>query len=180
MKIGIDIDNVIAHTFRDLVKHFNQYMGKEHDTISTLEAMRREKWKVLRYWVHTWRKGLLTLVEPVEEAAESIRRWYPEHRISLITSRLTIFNRQTRKWLKKHNIPFHELHHAAERTKFKKAKGCDIFIEDNLNECEILADHCPKVYLIDHPWNRTKLVRPNIIRVKSWDEINKDFGPANR
>lgn len=104
MKIGIDIDNVIANTFVDLAAYFNQFMGKEF--------------------------------EP-------------------------------------HEVPYHKLHHAKEKTKHTKISKPDIFIEDNLDECEILAEFCERVFLIDHPWNRREPNKKNIIRVKNWRELGE-------
>lgn len=175
MKIGIDIDNVIAHTFQDLVVYFNSFMGKNHSPNEVLERMRKDRLKMLAYWWSTWRRGLLKQVSPIEEAVAAIREWHPSHSISLVTSRLPIFNRQTKEWLKKHQIPFHELHHAKETTKHKKAPNCRVFIEDNLKECETLADHCEKVFLLDYPWNRGEIKKKNIIRVNNWGEIQEHF-----
>jgi uncharacterized HAD superfamily protein len=177
MKIAIDIDNVIAHTFRDLVRHFNEFMGKKHGVQEVVDIMRQDKIKMLGYWFQTWRKKLLTQVTPIEGAIETIREWHPLHEIRLITSRLPLFNRQTKEWLKFHGIPFQELHHAKEKTKFKKARGFDVFLEDNLAECEILADHCKKVFIFDQPWNQKADLKNNIIRVKNWQELRKHFKP---
>ncbi len=171
MKIGIDIDNVIANTFQDLVPHFNQFVGQKMEPIQVIQFMRRRKLKMLGYYLNAWKNRIMTTVTLIDGAAETIRQWYQAHNIKLITSRMPLFNQQTRYWLKKHNIPFHELHHAKEMNKYKKADGCQIFIEDNIEESEILADHCERILLLDHPWNRRKPCKSNIIRVKNWQEI---------
>jgi len=171
MKIGIDIDNVIANTFRDLLPHFNRFVGKEADPIEVIRMMREDKLKMLAYYFDAWRKRIMTRVTPMEGAAETIRDWHKQHAIKLITSRLTLFNRQTREWLHRHAVPYHELHHAKEKTKHTKAGGCHVFIEDNPDECEVLAHHCERVLLFDHPWNRREFSAKNIIRVKDWKEI---------
>jgi uncharacterized HAD superfamily protein len=171
MKIGIDIDNVLAHTFRDLSAYFNRFMGKEMDPLEVVNTIRNDRFKMLGYWFSTWKNRLLTTVAPIEGAAETIGHWAADHRIALVTSRLPLFNRQTREWLARHGFLYHELHHAREKTKHKKAKGCDIFVEDNLDESEILADHCGQVFLMDHPWNRRPTEKKNIIRVHNWSEI---------
>jgi len=171
MKIGIDIDNVIANTFIDLAMKFNQYMGQELAAEEVVRVMREEKFKMYGYWFVTWRDKLLSQVSPIQGAQETLSKWSGEHQLSLVTSRLSIFNKQTKEWLAKHSIPYHELHHAKELNKYKKAPNCNIFIEDNREECEVLADHCEKVYLFDRPWNQKELNKSNIIRVKGWDEI---------
>lgn len=176
MDIGIDIDNVIANTFQDLVPYYNRFMRREASPQEVIQSMRREKLKLLAYYYNAWRNRIMTTVTLVEGAAETIQQWHAKHTIKLITSRLPLFNRQTRSWLDRHNIPFHELHHARERTKHLKAGKCDVFIEDNLDECEVLADHCAKVLLFDHPWNRRPPARQNIIRVSSWDQIRDLIG----
>jgi uncharacterized HAD superfamily protein len=173
MKIGIDIDNVIANTFQDLIPHYNRFMKRQDSPLEVIETMRREKLKMLQYYFRAWRTRIMTSVSLMEGAAGTIRKWHQQHKIKLITSRLFLFNRQTRRWLKKHDIPFHELHHAKEKTKYQKGRDCRVFIEDNLDECEVLANHCEKVFLIDHPWNQRQPRQNNIIRVKNWDDLQK-------
>ena len=179
MKIGIDIDNVLAHTFRDLSGYFNRHMGlkNETDPQEVVRIMREDKLKMVGYWFATWRKRLLSRVAPVEGALDTLLEWQPAHHLVLITSRMPLFNRQTKEWLAKHGFPYHELHHARELTKHKKANGCDIFVEDNLDEAEVLANHCKQVYLIDHPWNRRSTTKRNIIRVKDWAELRALIQP---
>lgn len=174
MKIGIDIDNVIANTFYDLSKRFADFMGKDIPPAEVVSAMRKHKLKMWQYWAYAWRHKLLSLVLPIERSVETIAGWHSSgHSIFLITSRIPLFGRQTREWLKKFNVPYHELHHAKEGQKHKKISQCDLFIEDNIDECEALADHCEKVLLLDYPWNQKTISRSNIIRVKNWDEIRK-------
>src|SRR3989339_998254 len=171
MRIGIDIDNVIAHTFRDLVSHFNQFVGRDSSPDEVVRIMKEDKLRMVGYWFTTWRKRLLTTVAPIDEAVTTLKLWHPFHDLVLITSRMPIFKRQTRQWLAEHGVPYHELHHAKEKTKYRKAKGCQYFIEDNLEESAILAKSCERVFLMDHPWNRRPLQAPNIIRVHNWHEI---------
>lgn len=171
MRIGIDIDNVIADTFKDLSEAFNSYMGKQLKPQEVVDIMRKERLRMWGYWFITWKKRLLTKVAPVKGAKEALEIWFREHDILLVTSRLPILRRQTRQWLEQHGIPYHELHHLKEGRKFKKGKGCDIFIEDNLEECEILADHVDRVFLIDQPWNRRETKKKNIVRVGNWSDV---------
>jgi len=173
MKIGIDIDNVIADTYKDLSDYFHGFLGKRlspHETVKILRENRLIRWK---YFLHVWQKKIMQTVSLIEGAAETIQQWHPVHKIYLVTSRFSLFNRQTRDWLKKYDIPFHQLHHAKETTKYKKTGPCDVFIEDNPEECEVLADHCNRVFLFDHPWNKETSKKKNIIRVKNWEEIKK-------
>lgn len=175
MKIGIDIDNVIANTFVDLAAYFNQFMGKEFEPHEVQDVMRRERLKMWAYWFLTWREKLLSKVLPIEGAAQTISNWHKEHEISLVTSRHSVFNRETKGWLKKHGVPYHKLHHAKERTKHTKISNPDIFIEDNLDECEILAEFCERAFLMDHPWNRREPSKKNITRVHNWRELGEKF-----
>ena|SRR3989339_358680 len=173
MKIGIDIDNVIANTFDELRHHFNRFMGKEYAAHEIVYALRKNKLKTFFYNVDAWRKKVLETVSPIPSAVDKIREWFLEHEIYLVTSRLFVLKNQTKRWLLKHNVPHHGLFHLKEGTKFKKAKEYDAFIEDNFEECEILAEHCPKVFLIDKPWNRKKSLKKNIVRIKDWEEFKK-------
>ncbi|MEA3493831.1 MAG: hypothetical protein U9R38_05540 [Candidatus Margulisiibacteriota bacterium] len=171
MKIGIDIDNVIADTFRDLSDYFNEFMGRKVDPSEVVDIFRKERLKLWRYFFNAWRTKVMTRISPIDGAIETIQGWSDKHHIKLITGRFPLFNRQTKSWLKKLNVPYHELHHSREKEKFLKAKDCDIFIEDHFEECELLAEHCDRVFLFDHPWNRFSTKKKNIKRVKNWTEI---------
>jgi uncharacterized HAD superfamily protein len=171
MKIGIDIDNVIADTFTDLIPYYNRFMGREDTPQEVIATMRRRKLLMVRYYFLAWRHRVMTGIKLIDGAAETLRGWAGEHQLKLVTSRLPLFNRQTREWLEKHQVPYHELHHAKETTKYRKAGQCEVFIEDNPEECEVLADHCERVFLFDQPWNRRTFSQQNIIRVNNWREI---------
>ncbi|MFA5839046.1 MAG: hypothetical protein WC890_00140 [Candidatus Margulisiibacteriota bacterium] len=173
MKIGIDIDNVIANTYQDLRHFFDGFMGRKVDPHETVRIMRTQKLKMWLYFLKAWQDKVMTTVTLIDGAAETIRHLHPENSIYLVTSRFSLFNRQTKDWLKKHNIPYHELHHAKETTKHTKVSLPDIFIEDNLEECETLSKHCGKILLFNQPWNQKPIKHANVIRVSSWEEIKK-------
>jgi len=171
MRIGIDIDNVIANTYNELYPFFHAYMGREIDPHQVVETMRKHKIRMIGYFYTAWKKKVMSSVSLIQGAAETIRLWHNNHHITLVTSRSFIFRRQTRRWLTKNSILFHQLHFAQETTKHSKIDNCDVFIEDNFEECEILADHCKQVLMLDYPWNQKPLTKKNIVRVKNWDEI---------
>jgi len=171
MKIGIDIDNVIANTYQDLYPFFDEFIGRKVTPHETVQIMRKQKVKMWFYFLKAWRQKVMTKVSLIQGAVKTIQDWHKKHQIYLVTSRFNLFNRQTKNWLKRHEIPYHELHHAKETTKHAKVPNCQIFIEDNLEECEILADHCEKVLLFNQPWNQHPIKKKNIIRVKDWSEI---------
>ena len=173
MKIGIDIDNVIANTFEELRDHFNKFMGHNYEAHEIVHALRANKVKTFFYNIDAWHKRVLEGVSPIAEAVEKLREWTKEHELNLVTSRLFILKNQTARWLSKHSIPYDKLFHMKEGTKFIKGRECQAFVEDNLEEAEILADHCPKVFLIDKPWNRRESGKKNIIRIKSWGEFKE-------
>ena len=172
MQIGIDIDNVIGNTFQDLAYYIAKIFGKRIDPIKLVELIRRNTLQTIFFIYKAWRMRLLVKISPITGSAETIRKWYPKHKIILITSRSILLHRQTEEWLKKHNIPYHELLHAKEGMKYKRGKECTVFIEDNQRETEILADYCKFVFLFDYPWNRKSTKKSNIIRINSWPELD--------
>ena len=175
MNIGIDIDNVIANTFVDLSGFFARFMRCETSTQDIVQVMRKRKYLMFIYFMKAWAQRVMTTVSLIDGAAETIETWHKKHRIYLVTSRIRIFNRQTKFWLKKNNILYHELHHAKETTKHKKVADCHLFIEDSIDEAHVLADHAKKVFLFDQPWNRQPIKKPNITRVSSWQEISQNI-----
>ncbi|MFH1542868.1 MAG: hypothetical protein ABIE84_07270 [bacterium] len=172
MRIGIDIDNVIADTYNDLSGFFHKFLKHEVPSQDVVQIMQKRKMLMYAYFFKAWREKVMLGVNLIEGARETIQEWAKEHQIILVTSRFKMFNRQTKDWLAKHQIPYHELHHAKETTKFKKTGETDLFIEDNFHECEVLADHSKKVFLFDRPWNQKTPSKGNIIRVKDWQDIS--------
>lgn len=102
-------------------------------------------------------------------AAESLHRLSGLHKIHFVTARPKLMSEVTSDWLERHDIPADSVtllgtHHKTSRA---RELGCDVFLEDSLENALELADAGIRVLLIDCSYNKGPLAR-GITRVKDW------------
>ena len=172
MKIGVDIDGVISNfvkNFRIIVKEaYNIDLREQdiyvHDLYLTLGISKTEASN------HIY-ECLTQDLEVIEGAKDGITRLYNDHEILILTARPKELNGITEKWLKKNNIPYHNLIHFGEGNKHKADVKLDIIIEDNLTEAMNWIDKSKIILVYDHPWNKSLNIKNLFQRVCSWIEI---------
>lgn len=198
LKIGIDIDNVIADSYPSYIDAFNKkfntavryeeifhfyYLEKN---VGVDEALVTQ---FIESIVHSEQFQLQ--IPPVPEALEVIKKWIKRgFSIHYITSRPIDTKEETEKWLKKqgfflkgitldlYNEKEHNSRHLSRINSYKRfvadEKKIDIFIEDSIDIAKSLDI---PVLLIDKPWNQGKLPE-NVRRVKNWEEIENLAEPT--
>lgn len=90
----------------------------------------------------------------------------------------------TKKWLRSNKISYDKLIiergntntidpliRTRNRFLIAREKMLRIFIEDDLTKAKRLSNFCEVVFLIDHPYNQAESLPKNLIRVRSWREI---------
>ena len=110
------------------------------------------------------------LMKGAREALIKIKRKF---KVYIVTSRFKDYEKDTIVWLNKMKIPYDHVEHVTEKQKHLYAleEGIKVFIEDDLEQAIYMADSGIKVYLFDHPWNKTKDVKKRFVRVKRWKEL---------
>lgn len=175
MIVGVDIDNVIADTEREVRRVLEADRGISlvredfrHYALEKMPGLGRED---LDYILGRFRDGSIFLNVPVIDGSrETLGRLMQRHRVVLVTSRPQSVEVYTREWLNKNRVPFHDLHFTPET----KVNGIpyDLFIEDQDNfACEI-AESGSYVLLYDAPWNR-HVSHDSMTRVFSWEDIDR-------
>ncbi|MBI3379276.1 hypothetical protein HY029_00815 [Candidatus Gottesmanbacteria bacterium] len=193
LKIGIDIDNVIADSYPLYIDAFNKEFGTtvQYEEIFHFYYLEKnvgiEEAKVSEFIesiVHS--EEFQLRIPPVVNALSIIKKWIKQgYWIHYITSRPIDTKNETLKWLKKHgfwvkgvtldlyNEKEHNFKHISRINNYKRdiadKKKLDIFIEDSLDISKSLDI---PVYLIDRPWNQGTLPE-NVKRVKNWEEIDQ-------
>ena len=175
MIVGVDIDNVIADTEKEVRRVMFEDRGiklaRDDFRDYAPEKLDRFSKEDLDYILGRFRDGNIFLdVEAIDGARETLDRLMGRHRVVLVTSRPPLVEDFTRRWLKKNEIPYHELHFTPQ----SKLNGIayDLFIEDQDNFAREIADSGTYVLLYDAPWNR-HFTHENCERVLSWDDIRK-------
>lgn len=172
MKIGVDIDGVVSNfvkNFRVIVnKAYNIDLREQdiyvHDIYLALGISKAEAYK------HIY-ECLTQDLEVIEGAKEGLTRLCNDHEILILTARPKELNGITEKWLKRNNIPYHNLIHLDEGNKYKADVKLDIIIEDNLTDALNYIGKSKVILVYDHPWNKSLNVKKLFQRVYSWTEI---------
>ena len=182
MKIGIDIDEVIAEFLESFLEFYNlKYNGnfKKEDfkDYKFEEILGGTPDKTAELIQEHGYDGEIRLVDGALEAVKELSK---KHELIILTARHPMFKDKTEKFLEMHfgNI-FSQILYTGEAfqkygtTKSDLCKELDIniIIEDNKLFSRECAEKGIRVLLFDKPWNQIYEHHKNIIRVKDWKEI---------
>ena len=197
MIIWIDLDEVLAETVEKLLEDndniiWNKKVQKEDIKDYYLFKI-EELWLTPESAIELFRKVLAEdkeyRLQPVKWAYKKLKSWKEKwYKLKVITARPgDLFKEYTLNWLDKYysNV-FDDVFFASDALiKFdnnwkdatKKSVICkniwvDVMIEDNPEYAQDVVNCDIKTYLITKPWNKDFQETKNIIRVKSWDEID--------
>lgn len=178
MRIGVDIDGVIANTFPLLVNELNTFFQKKlsYNDVANYNISKVFNLKNKQLYDFIEKKGnlLVEASQPMPGAVDCLNNCKHNFYLALVSARMEKFRIQTEEWLQRYHIPWDKLVLLGSHD---KADTCidlklDIFIEDSLqNAIQISARGIP-VILFDAPYNKGDL--PNLVqRFCSWTEICK-------
>jgi len=186
MKIGIDIDEIVAEFVRGYLKIYNKKHNKNRDyeeifSYNLWESLNITKEEAIKIADEFYNSQHFQEIELVEGAIEAINKLGEENEIFFITSRPGHIKDKTREFIMKHFSQIKsEIIHSGDfwgglgsRT---KAQICselklDFMIEDNKSYSQEIAKSGIKVFLMDKPWNIGVEESNNLIRVKNWEEV---------
>ena len=181
MRIGIDIDEVVAEWLDKMIELVNKeknanYKKLDMTTADIGDVMGLTQEDINFFFEKFCTQRLLEDLPPIEGSKDVINRWFDKnHKIFFVTSRKKCYKsaeEQTLNWLKKHGFKFHKIifnhdkHDAAEKL------NVNFFIEDDFRYAKHIADKGIKVFLLDKPYNQDA-EHENITRVKNWKEIEE-------
>ncbi len=175
MRIGIDIDGVIADTLPLLVDELNAYFKTniQYEKVTSYDICKvynidRQQ---LQSFIKKKEKILIEKPQPIEGAIEHIKMLKHISDLFIISARVGKFYRQTVSWLKKYGIDWDGLVLLGSHD---KAETCvrmqlNVFIEDSLYNAQQISARGIPVLLLDAPYNRGSL--PSLVyRTCSWRE----------
>jgi uncharacterized HAD superfamily protein len=187
MKIGVDMDSVVADIMSPLIDfHNKKYKTSikftDHVTFSIEKVWNCTEEEAIDRIIEFNNSPFMDEIKPMPGSIEGIKHLSSFHELHIITSRSNTTEKITDLWIKKHfpNI-FKTINHTnqsgkKESKKIKKSEvakklGINLFIEDHLEYALDCASLDIRVLLMNMPWNQTKNLPKNIIRVYSWKEI---------
>lgn len=185
MILGIDIDDTITKTTEQTDIFAKEYTEKVLNrefsiNLDTYDPM----WVQAAYgWTKEDEKGFwdlyyekdMEMLEPKEDAIESINELYKNHEIILISARWDfesgIIKKITKDWLERHDVHYHKLFiNHVDKRKISMENNIDLFIDDSLKTCREIESIGIKTLLMTS--RRTdKIDVGSITRVDNWKEI---------
>lgn len=179
--LGIDIDGVLTDEGPDNNSIWQQKMNEYFDREIKLKEYTYDLRKAfdindqeLNNFIEEKIADIYQNVKVVEKAKETLEDLYKQgHRLILITARDEKHRELTEKWLKKNEIPYHELHHDHNKAPLAVKKNISIFIDDRKeNAFEIAAENIP-VILVNKYHNYDFNGNDKITKVSDWNEIRE-------
>jgi hypothetical protein len=188
LRIGIDIDNVLADTYVSYIEIFNQKFNTnlKFDQLTDFYYLERHsgvEYKKARDFVYQIieTEEFALNIKPYEMASNVILNWLKRgFYINYITARPQTGQKVTEKWLKENsfwhdNCSLYMQKSVLSDSEFKKniviTQRIGLMIEDSP---EISKNLSVPVLLLDRPWNRVEL-GSNVHRMEDWLEISKYF-----
>jgi len=176
MRVGVDIDGVLADSISLWVHEMNRFFNKNKriedvhlfDIIQTFGITVDD----LKKFIEQRGRFLMSAPCPVRGAAYYLSRIKEHHDIFIITARKETYKQETQDWLQRHNIPYDRLLLLGTYAKKEACleNGLSVMVEDTLEVARELSAAGIPVILMDAPYNRGNL--PELIcRKHSWFEI---------
>jgi uncharacterized HAD superfamily protein len=180
LKIGLDIDGVVADSFPIFLEELNKHYGKNVTEINNYDMTKLYDvaWEDLDAFFEQNIEYLFFEPRPMEGALENINAWLKAgHEIIYVTARRPgAEERVTLRWFERHGITSDSIIFTGGVSKTFAVKdfGLDVFVEDFMsNALEIAAIGVP-VLLLDAPYNQGKLPE-GVTRCCNWEEIKSEI-----
>ena len=182
LRIGIDVDDVLAESLPGYLEAFRRRFGHE---VRIEEAA----WEIFRRYPDisaTQKWGFFSELEATDflgtrplypEAVRAVKSLAADgHRLFVVTGRLTQHHEHTRRLLERAGLLefFEALVHRENETaadykpRIVRELKLDLLIEDELHVALAAAQVPIPVLLVDRPWNQAELPR-GVTRVSNWD-----------
>lgn len=183
MRLGIDLDGVVADFNSGWISRYNRQYGAElpNDAVKTWDAIPSlthfedmgEFWD----WAqdhdgHSLFRHLDTYPGAVEALWELTRR---RHQIVIVTTKPFWAIHDTFAWLAQHRIPTREVHIVKDKWKV----ACDLYLDDGPHIIKALVKNRSEATVCRYvrPWNHPV---PGAVDVASFDEFVVLVGRAGR
>jgi len=205
MKLGFDIDGVVANTPLAMVTYINnkfdlnftEKVFKHHDVYSNTYVEDPEKnEKIANAMLEEviLNTDRMAAVEVYKDAVEVIRKLSRQHSIHFITSRPESQHQVTTDWMRKHRVPFTTIHSLGSdapgggkvgKGKIARTLNLDFFIDDspsNLPDFYRYKKRWRKgIALLTRPWNKDITIDESMfLRFNEWDEVIRHLGIHKR
>ncbi len=176
VRIGVDIDGVLADSLSLWINELNSYFKKDKrvEQIRLLDICETYEVTPLELSVFLARKGryLMTRPMPITGASQYLGMIKKQHDIYIVTARDERYKQETVDWLNKHNLPYDELILLGSHEKKEAclSRNLSVLVEDTLEIGVKVSSAGVPVLLLDAPYNQGAL--PDLVyRAYSWFDV---------
>ncbi|MDP8959299.1 MAG: hypothetical protein M3N51_08925 [Actinomycetota bacterium] len=174
LRLGIDLDGVVADFNSGWIRRYNQDFGAElrSDAVQVWDGLHELTHfpDMKQFWA--WAQGhgggsIFRRLEPYEGALEALRRLDREgHEVVILSSKPRWAVHDTFAWIADQRLPTCEVH----LTEAKWRVPCDVYLEDAPHQLAKIHDSRPEALTCRYvrPWNRPLL---GVRDVQDWDEF---------
>jgi len=205
MKLGFDIDGIVANMALTMIEHLNDTFNLNHtetvfinhrifDNKYVDDPEENKKIAISIYDNVIHNEDTLLILKPHEEAVEAVKKLSRYHSIHFITARSKDQHSVTVNWIRKNLIPFNTIHsvgknghrgNVVSKGQQARALNLDFFIDDdpaNLPDFYRYKNRWRKgIGLFTRPWNVNEpLDTSRFIRFNEWDEVIRHLGIHKR
>jgi uncharacterized HAD superfamily protein len=126
----------------------------------------------------THRDEAILAGEPYPGAVETVRRWHDSgHFIHITSHRQETCHAATEQWLRRIDLPFHELYCSFDKVGRCREIDIDVLIDDSPANIERALDAGLTVATLRHPWNRDVCDVEDVIAADDWAELETKLAP---
>lgn len=186
MRIGVDVDEVIAETLNGVIAFHNERYGTNFKKADFFSYDCHEVWggtheEAVAKWFEFFETDHFAQISPIAGALPALTILKERgHELFAITARQHFIAKRTEDWIN-HYFPniFSGVYFGnrcgLEGVKKKKSEMCaelgiTILIEDDLHHAADCSSCGIEVLLLDYPWNQKELPE-HVYRVFSWEDI---------
>ncbi len=158
LRLGIDLDGVVADFNAGWIERYNQQFGAdllpEHvdvwDAPTTLTHFTNmgEFWR----WARTAGGGssIFRILQPYHGAVEALTRLARDHHVVIVTTKPHFAVHDTFEWIAEHRIPTREVHVVDDKT----TVSCDVYLDDADHNVRALVRARPESLVCRYvrPW----------------------------
>lgn len=158
MRLGIDLDGVVADFNGGWVRAYNREFGALVTANQVVEWDQIPRLTHFEHMGHFWRwarhlrPSLFAQLDPYPEAVSSLTRLAADHDVIVVTTKPAWAKLDTYQWLVDQGVPASEVHITRE----KWLVDCDVFLDDAPHVLSRLARHRPDSMICRYvrAWNR--------------------------
>jgi uncharacterized HAD superfamily protein len=173
--IGLDIDGVIVDAAGAMLPLLSEVCHRpvsrqEISCRSFEEALNIDQESVKYVWEQTLKNNLLRNAPPITGALDGLEA-LSQHEIWIVTARPAFLQHLTEAWFGERNVRYDRILFDRDGNKHLAGPKFDIFVEDFLEEANLIAGAGIFTLLFNQPWNQAAALPGNCQRVYDWDAI---------